>query len=68
MDPLQENRMHVSRREFFGRNAMGLGTAALAGLLGRDGFAATPDPGLSTRMQGLPGRPRLDFCASLLDS
>ena len=32
MDPLRANRLHVTRREFFGRSACGLGTAALAGL------------------------------------
>ena len=34
MDPLCENRLHVTRREFFGRGACGIGTAALASLLG----------------------------------
>ena len=52
MDPLAENRLHVTRREFFGRSACGLGTAALAGLLGRDGLAAEPG-----RVGGLPGLP-----------
>ena len=39
MDPLREHRLHVTRREFFGRSACGLGTAALASLLSRDGIA-----------------------------
>ena len=39
MDPLSDNRLHVTRREFFGRGACGLGTAALAHLLGREGRA-----------------------------
>lgn len=36
MDPLQESRMLMTRRHFFGLNATGIGTAALAQLLGRD--------------------------------
>ena len=39
MNPLYENALHVSRREFFGRSASGVGTAALASLLARDGLA-----------------------------
>jgi len=50
VDPLRANRLHVTRREFFGRSACGLGTAALAGLLGRDGLAADG-------AGGLPGLP-----------
>ncbi len=52
MHPLRENHLHVTRREFFGRGACGLGTAALAWLLGRDGLAA---PQVANR--GLPGLP-----------
>ncbi|MFO0908006.1 MAG: DUF1501 domain-containing protein [Isosphaeraceae bacterium] len=51
MDPLRENALHVTRRELFGRAACGLGTAALATLLARDGLAAEP------RVGGLPGLP-----------
>ena len=40
MQPLAENRLHATRREFFGRAACGAGTAALAWLLNRDGLAA----------------------------
>lgn len=40
MDPKLERERHLTRREFFGRSACGLGTAALACLLGREGFAA----------------------------
>jgi hypothetical protein len=59
MDPLVENRLHVTRREFFGRTACGAGTAALAWLLGRDGRAdggggPADDP---RRGRGLPGLP-----------
>src|SRR3954466_3842424 len=56
MNPLLENRMHVTRREFFGRSACGLGTAALAMLLGQDGLAASLPPS-SKRFGGLPGLP-----------
>lgn len=59
MDPLSENRRHVTRREFFGRTACGVGTAALAGLLGREGLGAAAPAGLtgSQQLGGLPGLP-----------
>ncbi len=47
MNPLDENSRHVSRREFFGRSATGLGTAALASMLATDGQAANRIAGLS---------------------
>lgn len=40
MNPLFQNALHVSRREFFGRSAAGLGTAALASMLANDGYTA----------------------------
>ncbi len=50
MHPSLDHQRHVTRRELFGRTAAGLGTAALATLLTRDGFAADnslgPLPGL----------------------
>jgi hypothetical protein len=46
MNPLHQNALHVGRREFFGRSAAGLGTAALASLLARDGLAAERSGGL----------------------
>ena len=57
MNPLAANRLHITRREFFGRTACGLGTAALAGLLGRSGFSAEPIVGAGKRVGGLPGLP-----------
>ncbi len=42
MNPLQQNQLHHGRRQFFGRSATGIGTAALASLLGRDGYADSP--------------------------
>ncbi len=43
--------LHTTRREFFGRAATGIGTGALATLLGDSGLAASPATG------GLPGFP-----------
>jgi len=40
MDPKAEHHLDINRRHFFGKSATGIGTAALATLLGRDGFAA----------------------------
>jgi hypothetical protein len=55
MNPLLEHQRHVTRREFFGRAACGLGTAALASLLGRAGMAA--DSGLAAATVPLPQFP-----------
>ena len=38
--PVQDRQLAINRRQFFGRGATGIGTAALAGLLGRDGLLA----------------------------
>jgi len=38
--PVRDHALGVTRREFFGRTATGIGTAALASLLTRDGHAA----------------------------
>jgi hypothetical protein len=54
MNPLDQNRLHVTRREFFGRTATGIGSAALATLLQRDGLASTTN---DTRSGGLPALP-----------
>jgi hypothetical protein len=40
MDPLLESRYLMNRRQFFGRAANGIGSAALASLLGKDLLAA----------------------------
>ncbi len=56
MNPLVEHQRHLTRREFFGRSATGIGTAALAYLLGKDGLAATAG-GTANRIGGLPGVP-----------
>jgi hypothetical protein len=63
MQPQVENRLHATRREFFGRAACGAGTAALAWLLNRDGLAAANGEGegegeaRSARPGGLPSLP-----------
>src|SRR3954469_11569122 len=64
MNPFQAASAHYTRRQFFGRSVMGLGTAALASLLGRDAFAAAgnlalPAPG----RRGIPGLPDLPHFA-----
>ena len=56
MHPLLQQQLHVNRREFFGRSACGLGTAALASLLARDGTSAEAPPATPSR-GGLPGLP-----------
>jgi hypothetical protein len=44
MDPLLEHQRLITRRQFFGRTACGIGSAALASLLSSDGFAQTVAP------------------------
>ena len=46
MNPLTDRRRHLTRRELFGRATAGVGTAALASLLTRDGLAAESLPAL----------------------
>ena len=59
MHPEVEQKRHMTRRQFFGRSAMGLGTAALVSLLGREGFAAQAlaEAAKRPRIGGLPGLP-----------
>jgi hypothetical protein len=45
-DPITERKLFMTRRHFFGRTATGIGTAALASLLGKDLRADTALPGL----------------------
>ena len=52
MNPLHEHQLNLTRRHFFGRSAMGVGTAALASLLGGDGVASAAATG-----QGVLGAP-----------
>ena len=52
--PIAERAAHLTRRQFFGRTATGIGTAALASVLGPRALAA---PGPGDRTGGLPGVP-----------
>jgi len=56
VDPRLEARLLVNRREFFGKSACGIGTAALAMLLARDGLSAEASA-LPQRIGGLPELP-----------
>lgn len=47
MDPREEYRLMLTRRQLFGRTATGIGVAALATLLGEDAMAAPIAPGLA---------------------
>lgn len=51
MNPLKHNELHQTRRQFFGRGATGIGTAALASLLQKDGLAG------QSPLAGLPELP-----------
>ncbi len=51
MDPIQQHANALTRRHFFGRSALGLGTAALASLLPQE------SRGADTAYGGLPGLP-----------
>ena len=52
MNPLNELQLNLTRRSFFSRFGLGVGTAALASLLGESGFAQTGE-----QKTGLPGVP-----------
>lgn len=54
MNPFLEHQRHLTRREFFGRTATGIGVAALASLLDRDLLAASPEV---KRFGGIAGIP-----------
>ncbi len=56
MDPRLEAALLVNRREFFGKSACGIGTAALASLLARDGLGAGAESS-GQRFGGLPDLP-----------
>jgi Protein of unknown function (DUF1501) len=52
MHPYIEHQLQLTRRQFFGRTSIGIGTAALATLLGEDPCGAAKD-----KPAGLPGLP-----------
>ncbi len=67
MDPIREQIERLTRRHFFGRTGLGLGTAALSTLLAEnarsdDNAHRRPRPAAPRRTGGLPGcrifRPR----------
>ncbi len=68
MNPLLAGHALYTRRQFFGRSALGVGTAALASLLGRPTQAASPSlplspsPSLPNR-RAIPGLPDLPHFA-----
>ncbi|NUM56594.1 MAG: DUF1501 domain-containing protein [Candidatus Hydrogenedentes bacterium] len=49
MDPILEHRLHINRRQFFGRCATGIGTAALASLLNPELFALEREDPMAPR-------------------
>src|SRR6266576_1551208 len=55
MNPLIQRGLHMTRGEFFGRTPTGIGTAALASLLARTGFA---DSGVPAKNSGLHFAPK----------
>ena len=55
MNPLSHHELMLNRRHFFGRNATGIGVAALASLLSEELSAAGPQP--TKRVGGLAGFP-----------
>jgi hypothetical protein len=57
MNPLREHQAHCTRRQFFGKSALGVGTAAFASLLGRDAFGQSGGKGLRRAVPGLPELP-----------
>ena len=59
MDPQVEYQRLLTRRQLFGKSAVGLGTAALASLMHESAPAATPTPiaSPSAANQGQPGLP-----------
>jgi len=54
IDPLDEYRLQMTRRHFFSRCGLGLGTSALAALLKEDGLAAGTPEGSAIQSGGLP--------------
>ena len=60
MKPDDERKLLITRRHFFGRCSLGIGTAALATLLEKSGLAAPKAAGLTQAQKstgGLPGLP-----------
>src|SRR5215467_4906700 len=54
MHPFVEHKLHLTRRQLFGRTAGGIGLAALATLLGEDREARADAPAPAGALPGLP--------------
>ena len=52
-DLFRETDLMMTRRQLFGRSALGLGTAAMAGLMGRDSLGADRKELLGRPLHGL---------------
>ena len=61
MNPLDEGHALYTRRQFFGKSVLGLGTAALASLIGKDAWAAAG--AMPGARRGVPGLPELPHFA-----
>jgi hypothetical protein len=57
MNPQTERAAYLTRRQFFAKSAIGLGSAALASVLAQDGFAALGGAPGDTRIGGLDALP-----------
>ena len=62
MNPFFERDLRISRRQFFGKAASGIGVLALGGLLSQDGFASSLQ-GLAHQRHGTPPLPGLPHFA-----
>ena len=61
MNPLDHGQALYTRRQFFGKSALGLGTAALASLIGKEAWAAAS--AMPSMRHGVPGLPDLPHFA-----
>src|SRR6266513_712250 len=57
MNPLTDNRRHITRRALLGRTATGVGMAALAHLLGEDALGVLTTAPMASAVGGLAGLP-----------
>lgn len=57
MNPIRESKLIETRRHFFGRSALGIGTAALSSLLNENVRATTAADGTDPQLGGIPGVP-----------
>lgn len=54
MDPRRDKQLMLTRRQFFGRSACGIGAAALGSLLSPEAFSAMAQSGVSNGVLGRP--------------